>query len=76
MEEVVVDDRGRILIPKEMRDRVGLKPGSGARLEEKDGRIIVTPPLSRQGFIREMEGLIAEGKPADDPLKLKNIWEK
>ncbi|MBN2336649.1 AbrB/MazE/SpoVT family DNA-binding domain-containing protein [Candidatus Bathyarchaeota archaeon] len=76
MEEVVVDSKGRILIPKELRDKVGLKPGSGARLEEKDGRIIITPPLSPQAFIREMEGFISEGEPTDDPLKAKRIWEK
>lgn len=76
MEEVVVDDRGRILIPKELRDKVGLKPGSGARLEVKNGQIIITPPLSPQGFIREMEGFMTEGEPTDDPLKVKHIWEK
>ena len=55
--------------------KVGLKPESVARLEEKNGQIVITPPLSPQDFIREMEGFISEGKPTDDPLKVKRIWE-
>jgi len=76
MEEVIVDKRGRILIPKKLREKVGLKPGAGARLEAKNGQIIITPPLSPQDFIDEMEGFISEGEPKDDPLKVKHIWEK
>ncbi|RLI09082.1 hypothetical protein DRO42_05190 [Candidatus Bathyarchaeota archaeon] len=76
MEEVTVDDRGRILIPKEIRDRLGLKPGSGARLEVERGRLIITPPLSPEEFIRSMEGCIKEGKPTIDPLKLKELWKQ
>ena len=75
MEEVTVDDRGRILIPKEIRERIGLQPGSGARLEVEDNRLIITPPLSPERFIQEMEGCISEGEPSLEPLKLKEIWE-
>lgn len=76
MEEVTVDDRGRILIPKKIRERVGLQPGSGARLEVEDNRLIITPPLSPEKFIQQMEGCITEGEPSLDPLKLKEIWEQ
>ena len=76
MEEVTVDDRGRILIPKEIRDRLGLQPGSPARLEVEEGRLVITPPLSPEEFIRRMEGCITEGKPITDPLKLKEIWKQ
>lgn len=76
MEEVIVDDRGRILIPKEIRERIGLQPGSGARLEVEDNRLIITPPLSPEEFIRQMEGFITEGEPSLQPLKLKEIWEQ
>ena len=51
MEEVVVDDRGRILIPKKVRDELGLKPGYTARMEVKDDRLVITPPLSPEEFI-------------------------
>lgn len=76
MEEVTVDDRGRILIPKEIRDHLGLQPGSGARMEIEEGRLIITPPISPEEFIRRMEGCITEGEPVSDPLKLKEMWEQ
>jgi len=76
MEEVTIDDRGRILIPKEIRDALGLHPGSGARLEIEKDRLIITPPVSQEKFIEEMEGFITEGEAKIDPLKLKEIWGK
>jgi AbrB family looped-hinge helix DNA binding protein len=75
IEEVSVDDKGRVLIPKEARDRVGLKAGGKARLKIENERIIIMPPISPEEFIEEMEGCIREGTPAIDPLKLKKIWE-
>jgi len=75
VEEVIVDDKGRVLIPKEARDRVGLKAGGKARLKVENERIIIMPPISPEEFIEEMEGCIREGTPTIDPLKLKKIWE-
>lgn len=75
VEEVYVDDKGRILIPKEVRDKLGLKAGGKARLKIEDEKIIIMPPISPEEFIKEMEGCIKEGTPTIDPLKLKKIWE-
>ncbi len=74
-EEVVVDSKGRILIPKEVRDRLGLKPGGRAQLKVEKETIIIIPPISPEEFIEEMEGCIKEGNSTIDPLKLKEIWE-
>lgn len=76
MEEVTVDDRGRVLIPKKIRERIGLQPGSGARLEVEGNRLIITPPLSPEKFIQQMESCITGGEPSLEPLKLKEIWEQ
>lgn len=70
-----VDDKGRVLIPKEARDKVGLKAGGKARMKVENERIIIMPPISPEEFIREMEGCIKEGTPKISPLKLKEIWE-
>ena len=75
VEEVNVDDKGRVLIPKEVRDKVGLKAGGRARLKVENERIIIMPPIPPEEFIEEMEGCIKEGTPTIDPLKLKKIWE-
>lgn len=38
------DDLGRISIPKEMRDKVGLSNGSEAKIELIGNKIIITNP--------------------------------
>jgi len=74
-EEVTVDKKGRVLIPKEIRDKVGLKAGNKARLKIEKENIIIMPPISPEEFIKEMEGCIREGTPTINPLKLKKMWE-
>jgi AbrB family looped-hinge helix DNA binding protein len=74
-QEVTVDDKGRVLIPKEVRDKVGLRVGGKARLKIENENIIIMPPISPEEFIKEMEGCIREGTPTIDPLKLKKMWE-
>jgi AbrB family looped-hinge helix DNA binding protein len=74
-EEVTVDKKGRVLIPKEVRDKVGLRTGGKARLKIEKENIVIMPPISPEEFIKEMEGCIREGNPTIDPLKLKKMWE-
>ncbi|MBB5254442.1 AbrB/MazE/SpoVT family DNA-binding domain-containing protein [Sulfurisphaera ohwakuensis] len=39
---VTVDERGRIVIPKEIRDKLNLKEGSKVEVAlEKDGKIVI-----------------------------------
>lgn len=38
------DELGRISIPKEMRDKIGLSNGSEAHIEIKEDKIIITNP--------------------------------
>jgi AbrB family looped-hinge helix DNA binding protein len=74
-EEVTVDRKGRIQIPKAIRDKVGLHAGGKARLKIEKENIVIMPPISAEVFIKEMEGCIKEGTLTMDPLKLKKMWE-
>lgn len=74
-EEVTIDCKGRVLIPKDIRDKVGLRIGGKARLRIEKENIIIMPPVSPEEFITEMEGCIKEGTPTLDPLNLKKMWE-
>lgn len=74
-EEVIVDSKGRVLIPKDIRDQVGLRAGGKARLKIEKGKIIILPPFSPKEFIEEMEGCIKEGAPTINPLELKKMWK-
>ena len=74
-EEVIIDEKGRILIPKKTREKIGLQAGGKARLKVDKATIVILPPISPEEFIREMEGCIEEGAPTIDPLELKKMWE-
>jgi len=63
--ETTLDRFGRIVIPKQMRDDLGLSPGSVLKLEERDEGIILKPvteksPLALKDgilvFTGEVEG--------------------
>jgi AbrB family looped-hinge helix DNA binding protein len=74
-EEVTLDEKGRILIPKETREKFGLKAGGKARMKIEDKKIVIMPPISPQDFIKEMEGCITKGAPTENPLELKKMWK-
>jgi AbrB family looped-hinge helix DNA binding protein len=74
-EEATVDNKGRVLIPKAFREKVGLQVGGKARLKIEKENIVIMPPISPEEFIKEMEGCIKEGVPSINPLKLKKIWD-
>lgn len=40
--KATMGERGQVVIPKPLRDRMGLRPGQRLEFEEADGRIIVT----------------------------------
>ena len=40
--QITVDKFGRIIIPKEVRDHLGLKPGSSIEIEEEQDRLVLT----------------------------------
>ena len=75
IEEIIIDEKGRILIPKQVREKVGLQIKGKARMKVEKEKIVILPPISPQEFIQKMEGCIREGKPAINPLDLKKIWE-
>lgn len=76
MGESVVDERGRITIPRRIRDKFGLKPGKNIIIEDREHEIALKPVISADDFIRELEGCVTEESRIThiDPLKLKEIW--
>ena len=43
MPTVIVDKRGRVTIPIEIRSRLAIKPGSRLEVSVEDGRIVLRP---------------------------------
>ncbi len=78
VDEAVIDSKGRIVIPKRLREILDLREGNKVKLLIGEGKIVVMKPVAPEEFIREMEGFIKEGSPIQmvNSLKLKEIWEK
>ena len=62
---VKISGRGQVLIPTEMRERIGLHPGDQVSVQDKDGVVFITPvaqdPISSlRGALRGQPSLIDE----------------
>jgi len=42
-ETLVVSDRGQVTLPKRLRDRLAITPGSALIAEERDGALVLRP---------------------------------
>ena len=68
-----LDDRGRVTIPKDIRDKVGLKSGDKLLVTANKDRVTIEKAINLEKFIRELKGCISVRGDLD-PLKLKEIW--
>jgi len=76
MSSTIVDDKGRIIIPEDVRKKLGIRKGSKVKVNVNDDKVVITFAISSKQFIEKMEGFIKEGSKVEkvDPLKLKEIW--
>jgi AbrB family looped-hinge helix DNA binding protein len=79
--ETVVDSKGRVVIPDEVRKELGLAEGSKVRVSiaHRGSSIIVMKScLDPEAFIKQTEGVLKRGSKATatDPLRLKEIWAR
>ena len=74
---VQVDERGRILVPKELRDQFGLEPGAPVIVSAEADGIKLRRALPRKEALARLVGVIPKsaGKPAIAPDDVKRIWE-
>ncbi|MCL5783439.1 MAG: AbrB/MazE/SpoVT family DNA-binding domain-containing protein [Candidatus Thermoplasmatota archaeon] len=76
-QETVIDEKGRILISKEVRNSLGLKHGMRLKPHIESDRLIIEKSVSPDEFCANMKGFIKKGSevPVSDPIKLKQIWK-
>lgn len=76
MEQAKVDEKGRVVIPERIRQKVGVGKGSKIVVKAKHRSIVITKKIEPKEFNKSMEGFLKRGSPVQvsDPLKLKEIW--
>ena len=55
-----VDSKGRIVLPQELRERLGITPGTEVDVREEDGKAVVEPEENPDEILERMEQLVAE----------------
>ena len=55
-----VDSKGRVVLPQEVRERLGITPGTEVEIHEEDGKAVVEPEDDPEHVIERMEELIEE----------------
>lgn len=55
-----VDSKGRIVLPQDVRERLGLDPGSEVDVHEEEGRAVVEPEESPDEIIDDLERRIED----------------
>jgi len=55
-----VDSKGRIVLPQELRERLGITPGTEVEVHEEGGKAVVEPEDNPEQIIERMEQLVAE----------------
>ncbi len=73
-----VDERGRILVPKELRERFGFEPGAPVIVEADVDGVKLRRAIPRDEALKRLMGAIPKsaGPPPTDPLDAKRMWER
>src|ERR1043165_4126897 len=53
-----IDTAGRIVLPKEVRDELAIKPGDVFRVSTIGGAVTLTPHRAKAGFVRKGKALV------------------
>jgi len=64
----VVAERGQVTIPKPIRDRLGIKPGTILEFTEESGHFIVEKAVTTDG-LDQAYGKFGKGRKTDDLVK-------
>lgn len=73
--KTTIDSAGRIVVPKRLRDAIGLAPGSAIEIEERDGDLVLRPvgPVTR--IVRRRGRQVIEVDRPVPPLTIEQVRE-
>jgi AbrB family looped-hinge helix DNA binding protein len=71
--KATLDKFGRIVLPKQVRDDLGLGPGSELQVDEQGDRIVLTPRRDQPDLVRERGVLVYAGEAVGDLEKAVEV---
>ena len=60
------DEFGRVVIPKGIRESLGLMPGSLLRIEQRGPELVLSPVAAEPKLVRKGGILVAQGEPLQE----------
>jgi AbrB family looped-hinge helix DNA binding protein len=60
-----VSERGQVVIPKPLRDRLGIRTGQRLEFREERGRLIATKAASDSDPLEDVYGILELGRSTD-----------
>lgn len=63
---ITIDKFGRVLIPKEIRDQLGLQQGTSLSVKRSDDHLILTPKTEGSPMVRKGRLLVFQAVPEGD----------
>jgi AbrB family looped-hinge helix DNA binding protein len=73
--QTTIDKAGRVVIPRPLRERAGLKPGTTLTLVYHDGRIEMTPAKQEVRVSRRGSRLVLSAPASTEPLTVEQVNE-
>jgi len=70
-----IDGAGRVVIPKPLRDELGLRGGEAIEVTVRDGRVEIEPAPTPMKLVRRKGALVAEPEASLPPLTAAEVRE-
>lgn len=55
-----IDTKGRVTLPKAVREDLGLEPGTEVEVHDEDGRVVIEPERDPEDVIADLERMTGE----------------
>ncbi len=69
-----VGKKGQVTIPKEIREKFGLKEGERVVFEIRGGEIVMRPEKSGEDYVEELTSVVKKKLEAPEPAELKRLY--
>jgi AbrB family looped-hinge helix DNA binding protein len=70
-----IDAGGRVVVPKDVRERLGLRPGMQVQLTEVDGALEITPMVTPMSVVERNGVIVLESERTMPTLTAEQVRE-